>query len=80
MNLKEKILQEIEALPAERLAEAMTLIQSLQKQPSPTTAASFLAHLKSIGTWTGDDLLECLEAVQESGGAAEFNYTSNSFD
>ena len=79
MTLKERLLQEIEALPAERLAEAIALIQSLHKKPSPTSAQSFLAHLKTIGTWAGENLEECLEAVKESRGLAEFNYGSNPF-
>ncbi len=56
MNLKEQLLQEIEALPSDRLAEALAFVQSLQTKPSPTSARSFLVHLKEIGTWSGDDL------------------------
>ena len=80
MTLKEQLLQEIEALPADRLAEAITLIESLQTTPPPTSAQSFLAHLKTIGTWTGNDLQECLEAVQNSRGTAEFDYSPNPFE
>lgn len=60
MPLKEKLLKEIEALPSDRLAEALALIQSLQTKPK-TSAQSFLAHLETIGTWAGDDLEDCLE-------------------
>ncbi len=74
------LLQEIEALPSDRLAEALTLIQSLQTRPSTTSAKSFLAHLKTIGTWSGDDLQECLEAVQNSQGLAQFDYSPNPFE
>ncbi len=66
MPLKEQLLQAIETLPSSRLSEALTLIQSLQTATSPTTAQSFLTHLKTIGTWSGDDLQDCLEAVQNS--------------
>jgi predicted HTH domain antitoxin len=57
MPLKEQLLQAIETLPSERLAEALTFIQSLQAEPSPTSAQSFLAHLKTIGTWSAPDTL-----------------------
>ena len=80
MTLKEQLLQAIEALPSTRLAEALIFIQSLQTKPSITTAKSFLAHLKTIGTWSGDDLQECLEAVQNSQGLAQFDYSPNPFD
>ena len=73
MTLKEKLLQAIEALPSTRLAEALTFVISLQTKPSTTSAKSFLAHLKTIGTWSGDDLQECLEAVQNSQGPAQFD-------
>jgi hypothetical protein len=66
MTLKEKLLQAIEAWPSTRLAEALTFVKFLQTQPSTTSAKSFLAHLKTIGTWSGDYFQECLEAVQNS--------------
>ena len=80
MTLKEQILQAIEALPSDRLVEALTFIQSLSTQTSTTSAKSFLAHLKTIGTWSGDDLQECLEAVQNSQGQAQFDYNPNPFE
>jgi hypothetical protein len=80
MPLKEQLLQAIETLPSSRLSEALILIQSLQAEPSPTTAQSFLARLKTIGAWSGDDLQDCLEAVQNSRGEAQFNYSPNPFD
>ena len=79
MTLKEQLLQAIEALPSDRLVEALTFLQSLSTQPSTTSAKSFLAHLKTIGTWSGDDLQECLEAVQYSQGQAQFDYGLNPF-
>ncbi len=80
MTLKEQLIKEIEALPSDRLAEALALIQSLQTKPSTTSAKSFLAHLKTIGTWSGDDLGKCLEAVQNSQGQAQFDYSPNPFE
>jgi hypothetical protein len=69
MPLKEQLLQAIETLPSNRLSE-----------PSPPTAKSFLAHLKTIGTWSGDDLHDCLEAVQNSRGEAQFDHSPNPFE
>ena len=80
MTLKEQLLQEIEALPSARLAEVLTFVQSLSTKPSTTSAKSFLAHLKTIGTWSGDDLQECLEAVENSQGEAQFDYSPNPFE
>jgi hypothetical protein len=80
MPLKEQLLQAIETLPSSQLSEALTFIQSLQPEPSPATAQSFLTHLKTIGTWAGDDLQDCLEAVQNSRGEAQFDYGPTPFD
>ena len=80
MTIKEQLLQAIEALPSTRLAEALTFMKSLSTKPSITSAKSFLAHLKTIGTWSGDDCQEYLEAVQNSRGETEFNYSPNPFE
>jgi hypothetical protein len=80
MPLKEQLLQAIETLPSGQLSKALNFIQSLQTESSPTTAQSFLAHLKTIGTWSGDDLQDCLETVHNSRGEAQFDYSSNPFD
>ncbi|MDY7016098.1 MAG: DUF2281 domain-containing protein [Cyanobacteriota bacterium] len=80
MTLKEQLLQAIEALPNARLAEALTFIKSLQTQPSHTSANSFLAHLKTIGTGSGDDFQDCLEAAQNSRGEVQFDYSFNPFE
>ena len=80
MTLKEQLLQAIEALPSTRLAEALTLMKSLSTKPSITSAKSFLVHLKTIGTWSGDDFQECLEAVKNSRGEAQFDYSTNPFE
>jgi hypothetical protein len=80
MTIKEQLLQAIEALPSTRLAEALTFMKSLSTKPSITSAKSFLAHLKTIGTWSGDDCQECLEAVQNSRGETEFGYSPNPFE
>lgn len=80
MTLKEQLLREIEALPPDRIPEAIELLQSLQTKASPTSAQFFLAHLKTIGAWSGNDLQICLEAVQNPRGAAEFGHNANPFE
>jgi hypothetical protein len=80
MPLKEQLIQAIETLPSSRLFEALTLIQSLQTETTTTTAQSFLTHLKTIGTWSGNDLQDCLETVQHSRGEAQFDDSPNPFD
>lgn len=80
MTIKEQLLQAIEALPNTKLAEALILMKSLSTTPSIPSTKSFLAHLKTIGTWSGDDFQECLEAVQNSRGEAQFNYSPNPFE
>jgi len=80
MTLKEQLLQAIEALPNTKLAEALIFVKALSTEPSTTSAQSFLAHLKTIGTWSGDDLLDCLEAIQQSRGEAQFDYSANPLD
>lgn len=79
MTIKEKLHEAIEALPSSKLIEVLTFIESLQTKPT-TSAKSFFLHLKTIGTWSGDDFQECLEAVQNSQGKAQFNYDFNPFD
>lgn len=59
-STQEEILQVIESLPSDRLAEVLAFAKSLSTKPSPSSAKSFLAHLKTIGTWSGDDLQDCL--------------------
>lgn len=44
-----------------------------------STGRSLLEHLKTIGTWEGDDFEECLEMVYATRGKAKFN-RSNPFD
>lgn len=80
MTIKEKLLQAIEALPSTRLAEALTFVNFLSTKPSIASAKSFLAHLKTIGTWSGDDFQECLEIAENSRGEAQFNYSPNPFE
>ena len=70
MTLKEQLLQAIETLSSDHLAEVLTFVNSLPSKPRNTSAIAFLAHLKTIGTWSGDDFQECSQAVQYSQGEA----------
>ncbi|BAY93496.1 MULTISPECIES: hypothetical protein [unclassified Tolypothrix] len=38
-----------------------------------STGHSLLEHLKTIGTWEGDDLEECLQLVYATRGKAKFD-------
>lgn len=49
-------------------------------KPAQSTGRSLLKHLKTIGTWEGDDFEECLEMVYATRGKAKFHYDSNPFD
>ncbi|MFM9267243.1 hypothetical protein [Tychonema sp. BBK16] len=80
MTIKEQLLQAIEALPSKKLAEALTFVNFLSTKPAIASAKSFLAHLKTIGTWSGDDFQECLEIAENSRGEAQFNYSPNPFE
>jgi Protein of unknown function (DUF2281) len=44
-----------------------------------STGRSLLEHLKTIGTWEGDDAQLCLDGVYETRGKAKFDRT-NPFD
>jgi hypothetical protein len=79
MTIKEQLHQAIDTLPTTKLTEVLIFIESLQTKPTKS-AKSFLAHLKTIGTWSGDDLQECLESVQNSRGEAQFDYDPNPFN
>lgn len=48
-------------------------------QPIQSTGRSLLEHLKTIGTWEGDDAEECLETIYATRGKAKFD-SSNPFD
>ncbi|MCU0532312.1 MAG: hypothetical protein MUD14_00170 [Hydrococcus sp. Prado102] len=48
-------------------------------QPIQSTGRSLLEHLKTIGTWEGDDAEECLKRVYSTRGKAQFD-EFNPFD
>ncbi len=71
-QLKNQLLQELDELPTDLLTQTLDFVtflktkqsqnvQELSSETRPSTAASLLKH---AGTWTGDDIRECLEDVR----------------
>ncbi len=93
MTIKELLFQEIESTPEELLKETLDFLQFLKTKQIKSqteiesethksvrsTGRSLLEHLKTIGTWEGDDAPECLERVYATRGKAKFE-RSNPFD
>lgn len=92
MTLKEQLIQEIETMPDEILAEILdfagfikykrtqqNLVPQLQTA-LPYRQASGRSILKCAGTWQGDDFEECLEMVYTSRGKAKFDKHINPFE
>ena len=55
------------------------VVDSTTHTPVNSTGRTLLEHLKTIGTWEGDDFEECLEMVYATRGKAKFD-RSNPFD
>lgn len=80
MSIKEQLLRAIDTLPDTRLAIVLRFVNSLSIHPPKTTARSFLAHLQTLKAWSGNDLQDCLDAVENSQASAQFDYGVNPFD
>jgi len=80
LQLKAQLLAEIAALPSDRMGKVLDFVRSLHTDSSIPSAQAFLSHLKTIGTWSGNDLQDCLEAVQNSRGEAHFDSEPNPFE
>lgn len=78
MSPEEQRLEETEISPSDYLVETLKIVRSQQTKPD-TSAQSFLAHLETIGNWSGDDLEDCLEAVQSSRHEAQHSSDFNPF-
>lgn len=52
-------------------------IEILAHRPVKSTGNSLIEHLKTIGSWKGDDLKECLELVYTTRGKAKFHYDNH---
>jgi hypothetical protein len=79
MTTKELLIQEIETLPPELLTEALDLIREIKtshtgKQSSTNNLRGSTAEdlLEFAGTWSGDDIRECLQLVHDTRMPLEF--------
>ncbi len=79
MITRELLVQEIESLPPELLTEALDFIRFIkashlqrQSQPETKSGADALRGSKAkdllefAGSWSGDDLRECLQLVHDT--------------
>ena len=83
MTAKEQLLQEIDSTPDRLIVETLDFLKSLKAKERShffSTGASLLAHLKTIGTWQGDDFNECLQDIVDSRLPVEFSDRANPFD
>jgi hypothetical protein len=79
MTTKELLMQEIENLPPELLTEALNLIREIKashtvKQSNTNNLRGSTAEdlLEFAGTWSGDDIKECLQLVHDTRLPLEF--------
>jgi hypothetical protein len=82
MTIKEQLLQELNSTPDRLIVETLNFLQFIKAKEEFTfsTGASLLAHLKTIGTWQGDDFDECLQDISDTRLPAEFTLETNPFD
>jgi Protein of unknown function (DUF2281) len=82
-SLKEDVLHYVESLVAQHtqtLSETEDPAHSIQSKLPKGSPRAFIEHLKTLGTWAGDDQQDCFEAVQNSRGEAQFDYNGDTFD
>ena len=90
MTIKEELLQEIQSSSDNLLEQTLDFLRFLkikekknaktdQEKLIRSTGKNLVEHLKEIGSWSGDDLEECLKTVKETRSRAKFD-TSNLFD
>jgi hypothetical protein len=95
VEVRQKIDQNLNRLPPEKLAliadfveflsqkesnQVATLEQDMVNGDKPSTGASLLEHLKKIGSWEGDDFEECLKIVYATRSKAKFDKHINPFE
>lgn len=90
MTIKQILIQEIESASNTILLQTLDYLRFLKTKNNPdkatsstpinSTGKSLFKHLKTIGSWEGDDLEECLQEVISSRGQAKFDYELNPFD
>ncbi|MHC5935819.1 DUF2281 domain-containing protein [Nostoc sp.] len=79
MTSKELLIQEIETLPPELLTEALNFIREIKtshtaKQSNTNNLRGSTSEdlLEFAGTWSGDDIRECLQLVHDTRMPLEF--------
>jgi hypothetical protein len=76
LELREKIHAQLDQIPEVELPKIQRYLNELTTDSTyatlPTTGASLLEALKSMGTWQGDDFEECRQAVYDSRSATKF--------
>ncbi|MBD2197371.1 MULTISPECIES: DUF2281 domain-containing protein [Calothrix] len=79
MTTKELLMQEIENLPPELLTEALNLIREIKATHTAKHSHTNKLHgstaedlLEFAGTWSGDDIKECLQLVHDTRLPLEF--------
>ena len=90
MTIKEQLLQEIQSSSDDLLEQTLDFLRFLKTQEGnkvttdsekfiSSTGKNLVEYLKNIDTWSGDDLEECLQAVNETRSQTKFD-TFNPFD
>jgi hypothetical protein len=80
VELRQKLHDQLDQIPEVELPKLQQYLAELTLSPAvPTvaTGASLLVALKSMGTWQGDDLQDCLQAVYDSRSPAKFRDDEN---
>ncbi len=79
MTTKELLIKEIETLPAELLTEALNFIREIKNSHTAKQSITNNLHgstaedlLEFAGTWSGDDIRECLQLVHDTRMPLEF--------
>ena len=74
MTIKAQLLQEITSTPDRLIVETLNFLQFIKAKEELkfSTGASLLVHLKTIGTWQGNDLDECFQDISDTRLPAEF--------
>jgi hypothetical protein len=85
LELRQELHIQLDQIPETQLPKLQQYLAELAIQsapptaPLPSTGASLLTALKSVGTWQGADFEECLQAVYESRSPAKFDNDNNPF-
>ena len=86
MTIKEKLLQEIQSSSDDLLKQTLDFLRFLKTKETTSsekligsTGKHLVEHLKNIDTWSGNDLEQCLQAVNKTRSQAKFD-TFNPFD